>query len=93
MSIGVLGAGLSGVLASVALELVDDLLAPTTSIDSSAARKVAVNGAVIVTYMLDVAARRKPLGDAGSRGAVVDTVPIGLSLLGLMLLGIFGKHK
>jgi hypothetical protein len=88
-----LTSGLNGVLASVALELVDDLLVPATSFTSSAARQWVVSGAVIAVYLLDVAARRTRLGSVRTGRESVDTAPIGLSLLGLTLLGVSGERK
>jgi hypothetical protein len=80
--------GLSSSLSTLALRAVDDLRAPSGGADANAGRRFALNGALIAIYLLDLAARQKQLGDASTRRAGRDIVPVGLSLVGLASFAI-----
>jgi hypothetical protein len=80
--------GLGTALSSVALEITEYLRGPANGTTSTSLRTFALNGAVIAVYLLDVAERQKQIG-TGHAGA--PAAPLGLSLLGLVLLGISGK--
>jgi hypothetical protein len=80
--------GIGSALASNALEAADYLRAQVTDVGGAPTRKFALNGAVIVVYLLDLAARQGRAGNASPQAPRVDALPIGLSLLGLALLGV-----
>jgi len=78
--------GAGSALASVALDVIDALRSPAG--DDATTRKFAVNGALIGVYLLDLAARQDRAGDVSAQARRVEGLPVGLSLLGLALLGI-----
>jgi hypothetical protein len=79
--------GLSSTLSALALKIVDYLRKPARRDGSSDTRKIALNGALIAIYLLDLAARQKRLSEAGTPPGK-DVLPVGLSLLGLAFVGI-----
>ncbi len=93
-AVELLKVGLGASLATLALAVVDSLNLPAaTSSGKRATRQLALDGAAVAVYLLDLAARQKQVGDARTRDAVADSGSIGLSLVGLALLGASGKLK
>jgi hypothetical protein len=82
---------LASSLSALALEAVDYLRTPASRTTPNEGRRFAMNGALIVIYLLDVAARQKQLSDASARRPGKDVFPAGLSLLGLAAVAISGR--
>jgi hypothetical protein len=84
--------GVSSSLASLTLEVADYLHTPPEGADASiATRKLALNGAVIAIYLLDLAERQNIVTDERNPQTGLAVLPFGLSLLGLSLLGVSAK--
>lgn len=84
--------GLGSSLAAVTLEVADYLHAPPGLGEKSrVSRKLALNGAVIAIYLLDLAERQKQVDEELHARAQLAILPFGLSLLGLTLLGVAAK--
>ncbi len=84
--------GVSSCLASLTLEVADYLHSPPEETDVSLAmRKLALNGAVIAIYLLDLAERQNIVKDEHNAQPGLAVLPFGLSLLGLSLLGMSAK--
>lgn len=93
-AVELLRVGLGASLAALAIGLLDALKIPAaTPAGKAATKQVALDGAVVAVYLLDLAARQKQLADAQSEPGKTDVAPIGLSLAGLALLGAAGKLK
>lgn len=93
-AVELLKAGIGASFAGLALGLLDALRVPAASPAGKLATKhVALDGAVVAIYLLNVAAREKHLAEGASKGPALDPVPIGLSLAGLAVLGAAGKLK
>ncbi len=84
--------GLGAALAALGIELVDSLKTSPASVAGRAATKrLALDGAVVAVYLLDLAARQKQLAAAHTREAPLQSAPLGFSLAGLALLAAAGK--
>jgi hypothetical protein len=79
--------GVGSSLASLGLEMNDYLRAPAGVEASGATSKFAVSGAVATIYLLDLAARQKRASEVALDARTADPLAIGLSLLGLAILG------
>lgn len=84
--------GLGAAFVTLALELIDSLDVPAaTAAGRAVTKRLALDGAVVAVYLLNVAAREKQLADPRTQQKSVASAPIGLSLVGLTLLGAAGK--